>query len=213
MRQVANFQEEALLWARGYRRIAGLDEVGRGPIAGVLTAAAVILPPPPHPPWMRKVRDSKQVTARVREYLFSCLQGYAQASGIGHVTPQEVDDLGITEACRLAMTRALEQIQPAPDFLLIDFLDLPHLSILQRPIPGGDATCLSIAAASIVAKVTRDRLMEELDGLYPGYGFACHKGYATRAHLHNLELLGPCPLHRRSFAPVGRLLGRNGYAP
>ena len=194
--------EEAVLLREGYALVAGLDEVGRGPLAGPVVAGVAILPPKLSGKWVGLVRDSKQMTRTERDHVLPYLREKAMALEVGICTSQEVDGLGIVGATRLAMKRALDSLALLPQFLLLDALDLPAVRIPQKPIIHGDALCLSIAAASVVAKVTRDRIMEEQDALYPAYGFARHKGYATGEHLRNLRAMGPCPIHRRSFAPV-----------
>jgi len=200
------FDGERELNAQGYRLIAGLDEVGRGTIAGPVFAAAVILPLEANIPWLPLVRDSKQLSPRRREYIFKLIQQTNVAIGIGVVPHTDIDKRGIVKATRLAMSRAIDQLPFAPDFLLIDALALPEVSLPQRSIVHGDQLSLSIACASIVAKVSRDRYMVELDSLHPGYGLARHKGYATKEHLLCLQQLGPCSIHRQSFAPVRRLI-------
>ena len=200
------FDGERELNAQGYRLIAGIDEVGRGTIAGPVFAAAVILPLEANIPWLPLVRDSKQLSPRRREYLFKLMQQAGIVMGIGVVPHTDIDKRGIVKATQLAMSRAVDQLPFAPDFLLIDALALPEVSLPQRSIVHGDQLSLSIACASIVAKVSRDRYMVELDSLHPGYGLARHKGYATKEHLRCLQQLGPCSIHRQSFAPVRRLI-------
>ncbi len=202
------FDQESELYDQGYRFIAGIDEVGRGAIAGPVAAAAAILPYQANMPWISLVRDSKQLSPLKREYLFELIQASGIAIGVGMVSQDEIDDKGIVRATQMAMRIAIEQLSPPPDFLLIDALSLPELSLPQKGIIHGDQLCISIACASIVAKVRRDHYMIELDTLYPGYGLARHKGYATRKHLLSLQQLGPCPIHRQSFSPIRRLLGR-----
>ena len=194
--------EENGLCARGYRLVAGVDEAGRGALAGPVVAAAVILPPSPDFPWLKSVRDSKEVTPARRESLFDLIKQEAIAVSVGIIPPQTIDVIGILNATRIAMCHAVEQLACPPDYLLIDFLRLPQLRISQKPIVHGDKLCLSIACASIIAKVTRDRIMVELDQLHPGYGLANHKGYGTRLHVSCLHRHGPSPIHRHSFAPV-----------
>lgn len=208
MAQGPDLREEMALFAAGYRYIAGLDEAGRGCWAGPVVAGAVVLPldQPDLPQLLEGVRDSKQLTPRQRERLFGTIRSTALAVGVGIVPPDMIDELGIVPATRQAMGLAILQLGLVPDFLLIDFLNLPELSIPQRSIASGDAQSLSIAAASIVAKVTRDRWMVQLDGQYPGYGFASHKGYGTRQHRESLAHLGPSPVHRLSFAPMKLML-------
>lgn len=193
---------EKSLAEQGYQLVAGIDEVGRGALAGPVVAAAVVLPCDPDSPWLSLVRDSKQLTPRRREALFPRIQEVAVAIGIGMVPAEEIDIHGIFKATRLAMEQAASRLSCSPHFLLIDGMSLPGLPLLQKKVIGGDGLCLSIACASIIAKVTRDRLMVEFDGLYPGYGLAKHKGYGTREHLSNLRQLGPSPIHRHSFTPV-----------
>jgi ribonuclease HII len=183
----------------GYRRIAGVDEVGRGPLAGPVVAAAVILP---FRCRLIGVNDSKQLSERARERFYIAIRERAVATGIGWADVAEIDQLNILEATRLAMRRALEQLVPPPDYVLIDAVSLPGVSIPVRPIIKGDSLSISIAAASIVAKVTRDRLMASYHDTFPEYGFVSHKGYGTAEHLERLARHGPCSIHRRSFAPV-----------
>ncbi|MSQ11332.1 MAG: ribonuclease HII [Dehalococcoidia bacterium] len=197
---------ERQAWAEGHRRVAGLDEVGRGPLAGPVVAGAVVLPYPVPERLLRcGIRDSKQLSPQARARLAPLIREHAVGAGVGLATSEEIDELGIVWATRQAMLRALESLAVRPDLLLIDALPLPQAGIPFRAIIHGDALCLSIAAASIVAKVARDRMMVEMDAEHPGYGFARHKGYGTAEHLASLARLGPTPQHRRTFAPV-RLL-------
>lgn len=201
--------ENGILTQFGLTFIAGLDEAGRGALAGPVTAAAVILPLNDVRllEKLQNVNDSKQVTAVMRETLFSRITEHALAYGIGAVPAEVIDGIGIVPATKLAMVTAVSQLTPAAQFLLIDGrIRLQSLPTPQQPIIRGDAQSLSIAAASILAKVSRDRLMIELDAHYPQYGFARHKGYGTPQHLAALERHGPCPLHRHSFAPIKRPL-------
>jgi ribonuclease HII len=195
---------EAELWSAGYRVVAGVDEVGRGPWAGPVVAAAVILPPEPAAlaPLLGHVDDSKRLTALQRENSFNVIQQVALAIGVGRVEAGAIDRIGIAAATKQAMRQALDLLAPHPDFVLLDFLTLPDLLLPQRGVPHGDAHSLSVAAASVVAKVTRDRWMVEQEAIYPGYGFARHKGYGTAEHRAALVRLGPCVLHRLSFAPL-----------
>ncbi len=194
--------EEMKLRAQGYRLIAGIDEVGRGALAGPVVAAAVILPFPSDSPWLSQVKDSKQLSPAKRQLLFGYIGEIAVAVGVGMVRCEVIDDRGIAMATRLAMKLAVGKLSPAPESLLIDYIRLPEVPLPQKGITNGDELCLSIACASIMAKVTRDRLMVEYDSIYPGYGLANHKGYGTRTHLANLHRLGPSPIHRRSFQPL-----------
>ena len=203
---VPSFAEEELLAAQGYQLIAGVDEVGRGALAGPVMAAAVILPVGMNFPWMEQVRDSKQLRPGTREVLCQYIREAAISVGTGISSHEEIDALGIAKATRLAMKMAVEQLSPVPQYLLIDYIKLPEVPLLQRSLVNGDGRCFSIACASIVAKVTRDRLMAELDGVYSGYGFAQHKGYGTGQHLACLRRLGLCPIHRKSFRPLRSLV-------
>lgn len=195
---------ERLLLDRGHRTIAGVDEVGRGSWAGPVVAAAVVLPL--HEPSvlhaLRHVRDSKQLTATERDRLAGEVRHVATAIGVGWASHRAVDDLGIAEANRLAMERAVVALGRQADALLIDYVRVPRLSVPQACIPRGDSESLSIAAASIIAKVFRDGWMLQLDPAFPQYGFARHKGYGTPEHRLALSEHGPCSVHRRSFRPV-----------
>ena len=183
--------------------VAGLDEVGRGAWAGPEVAAAVVLPldDPTLTERLARVRDSKLMTAAEREAAVPLIREAALAVGVGVVAVEDVDRLGILNATKTAMQQALDQLTPSPHALLLDAVTLP-CDLPQRAFPRADRLCLSVAAASVVAKVTRDRLMVTYDAVYPGYGFGRHKGYGTAAHAQALQALGVCPLHRRSFAPV-----------
>ena len=201
--------EEWSLCTQGYALVAGLDEVGRGCWAGPVVAAAVVLPMDRlrlEPDLLAGVDDSKRLSARRREAAAGRVWEVALGVGIGLASPALVDALGIVGATRLAMRRALGQLPLVPDFLLVDGLLRLSLSWPQRALVHGDARCLSIAAASVVAKVHRDALMRGWAADYPAYGFAQHKGYGTPQHARALAHCGPCPLHRRSFAPVARRL-------
>jgi ribonuclease HII len=199
---------ELRLWAEGYRRIAGLDEAGRGAWAGPVVAAAVILPPedPELGQVLAGVRDSKQLTAAQREACLRIIEEHVLAWGIGAVSSAEIDAQGIVPATRKAMALALRSLPIPADYLLIDYVQLPDLQLPQHSLPKGDVHVLSIAAASIVAKVSRDRMMHELGTQVPGYGFAQNKGYGTAQHRSVLAALGPSTAHRLSFAPL-RALG------
>ena len=195
---------EQTLWQADLLFVAGLDEAGRGAWAGPVTAAAVILPPD-HPALMKQlegVRDSKQMTARQREHWADCIRFVAYAWGVGWATCQEIDQFGILPATRLAMQRAVSALPCQPQHLLLDAVRLPALPVPQTPLIKGDARCLSIAAASVLAKTARDAHMRDLELLYPGYGFAFHKGYGTAIHQEALHRLGPCEIHRRTYEPI-----------
>ena len=187
----------------GYRRIAGLDEAGRGPLAGPVVAAAVVLPTRCR---LIGCDDSKQLSESERERLYQVVVERAVGIGVGSASHDEVDRLNILEATRLAMHRAVAALSPLADCLLIDAVTLPGCAIPIRSIIKGDALSLSIAAASIVAKVTRDRLMAEYHRLYPQYNFLSHKGYGTEEHVKQLAVHGPCPIHRKTFAPVAQVI-------
>ena len=197
-----SFIEEELLEAQGYQLIAGIDEAGRGALAGPVVAAAVILPRQVNAPWLAEVRDSKKLTPGRRELFFHHIHEIAVSIGIGAAPHYLVDAGGIIKATRLAMKLAIERLSPPPQSLLIDYMSLPEVRLPQKGITNGDNLCLSIACASIIAKVARDQLMVEFDRIYPGYGLAQHKGYGTRQHFACLSRLGPCPIHRQSFRPV-----------
>ncbi|MDA0770519.1 MAG: ribonuclease HII [SAR202 cluster bacterium Casp-Chloro-G4] len=202
------YKEEASLLGQGYSLIAGLDEVGRGPLAGPVVAGVAILAPNPRGKWLGLIRDSKQLSAAQREVALDHLREHALALEVGVCSSTEVDSIGIAPATRLAMSRALDALHLNPQFLLLDAFPLPEVALPQKAIVGGDSLCYSIAAASIVAKVTRDRMMTQADEVYPGYGFARHKGYGTRAHFDSLKSLGPCKIHRFSFAPIKYMKGK-----
>lgn len=195
--------EEKALRLKGFHYIAGIDEVGRGPLAGPVVAAAIILPPKiKRKPWVDDIKDSKLLSPVQRERLVNNIKDISVSFGIGMVSSQIIDIQGIAKATRLAMKYAVEQLSPGPDYLLIDYVKLPEVSLPQKGVVDGDSICFSIACASIIAKVARDHLMIELDAVYPGYGLANHKGYGTKQHLECLQRLGPCPIHRHSFHPV-----------
>jgi ribonuclease HII len=193
--------EEFELEARrcGYRHIAGVDEAGRGPLAGPVVAAAVILSVRCR---LAGVDDSKRLSEGERERLYAAILEKAVGVGIGSADAGEIDSLNILESTRLAMRRAIENLAPSPDYLLIDAVTLPAVRVPARPIIKGDALSISIAAASIVAKVTRDHLMAAYHNTFPQYNFLSHKGYGTQEHLRRLADYGPCAIHRRTFAPV-----------
>jgi ribonuclease HII len=211
--RLPNLDEEDKLKAQGYELIAGIDEVGRGALAGPVVAGAVILPHPASLTWFGLVRDSKELNSRKRESLFDLINMETVAVGIGIVPPQVIDSVNILRATKLAMMEAVEKLPKQPNFLLIDRVTLSQCPIPQRGITRGDKLCLSIACASIIAKVTRDRMMEEFDRIYPGYGFAQHKGYGTGEHMSCLRKLGPSPIHRLYFAPVRNIITSQGSGP
>jgi ribonuclease HII len=198
-----SLKHETLLRAKGHNLIAGIDEAGRGPLAGPVVAGAAILPPK----FRHKVlRDSKLLSAAQRERLYDELTGRGDIVwSVAVVATEEVDRLNILRATYLAMTLAVESLQQIPDHVLIDGRPVPGFPIIHTALVDGDNLSFSIAAASVIAKVTRDRLMLDFDRQFPNYGFAQHKGYSTALHLERLRLHGPCPIHRRSFLPVQQM--------
>jgi ribonuclease HII len=200
-----SFERE--FWARGLRFVAGVDEAGRGPLAGPVVAAAVILPA--H--WaesgceqtLLKLNDSKQLTEAQREAFFTILTAHPEIRfGIAIVDAKTIDRINILQATHRAMNEALAQLSPPPEHTLVDGLRVKSIPFPQTALVKGDARSYSIAAASVLAKVTRDRLMRDFDRQFPHYGFAGHKGYGTAAHLEAIAAHGPCPIHRKSFAPL-----------
>ncbi len=189
----------------GHRLIAGIDEAGRGAWAGPVVAAAVILDPA-EAAALDGVNDSKQLSPRQRDKLYQVISDHCIAYGIGQGSVAEIDSIGILPATRLAMMRAVAALSPQPDALIIDAVRLPQVNKPQAVFNFADSISLSVAAASIMAKVTRDRWLIELDTQYPAYGFARHKGYGTRIHQAALQSIGPCAIHRRSFKPISALL-------
>jgi len=197
----APFRYEAQAWRAGLARVVGIDEAGRGPLAGPVVAAAVIFSPDRR---VRGLADSKLLTPERRTELYGEIHTRALAVGVGIVDHETIDRINILEATRVAMMTALGGLGIIPELVITDFVALRGLSCPQRNLIDGDQRCASVAAASIVAKVTRDRIMLEADTKFPEYGFARHKGYATADHLAALDRYGPCPLHRRTFAGVWR---------
>jgi ribonuclease HII len=202
MRNHPNLQFERALWESGIRFVAGLDEAGRGALAGPVAVGAVILPNDSNLSLtLSGVRDSKQMTPLERESAAPRIKEAALTWGVGFASPEEIDLLGIVAATRFAALRALESLSLVPAYLLTDFrLELPELDISQTALVKGDALCLSIAAASVLAKTARDELMRGLDSLHPGYGLGKHKGYGTPAHRLALKRLGMSAVHRKTFA-------------
>lgn len=208
MKGQADLRYEYRLWARGYLAVAGLDEAGRGAWAGPVVAGAVILPADRFDlaRALSGVNDSKQLTAAQREALVARILRVAVAAAVGQASHAEIDAQGIVPATRLAMQRALEALPTPPDALLTDAMRLPAVHVPVYKLIRGDQRALSVAAASILAKVARDRLMDELDARYPEYGFCEHKGYGTALHRQQLRVFGVSPVHRRTFAPVRAFL-------
>lgn len=197
----ARYWYEGQAWRSGLARVAGLDEAGRGPLAGPVVAAAVIIDPARR---IRGLADSKLLPPERREELYQLIHARALAVAVSVIDHLTIDRVNILEATRLAMRRALDALPVPPELVITDFVPLPALACPQRNLVDGDARCATVAAASIVAKVTRDRIMLEADAQFPEYGFARHKGYATPDHLAALDRFGPCPIHRRSFSGVWR---------
>lgn len=207
--ETPNLSEEQSLVARGFRRIAGIDEAGRGSWAGPLVAAAVCLPPPEADlmRFLEGVTDSKQLSASRRAALYHRILECALDVGLGVVSSATIDCIGLARSGELAMAWAVDDLSGSPDCLLIDAFTLRGCPLPQRAIIRGDSRSLSIAAASIVAKVTRDRLMDAADRVYPGYRFGLNKGYGTEAHRKALRERGPCQYHRRTYGPIRALEG------
>lgn len=192
LKEMSVYEEEYA----AYQSICGIDEVGRGPLAGPVVAGAVILPKDVQ---ILYLNDSKKLSEKKREMLYDEIMEKAVATGIGMVSPARIDEINILQATYEAMRMAIADLNVRPDILLNDAVTIPEVDIKQVPIIKGDAKSVSIAAASIIAKVTRDRLMAEYDKIMPGYDFAKNKGYGTKAHIEGLKKLGPCPIHRETF--------------
>jgi ribonuclease HII len=204
---IDRFEFERVLWTQGVTRVAGVDEAGRGPLAGPVVAAAAILPSKwaesGLPRELEGLNDSKQLTTTQREKFFAFITNCGEIEfGIAQVDAALIDEINILQATHRAMNDALAQLQPAPEHALVDGRPVKTMRVPQTAIVQGDARSYSIAAASVLAKVTRDRLMLEFDRQWPVYGFAGHKGYGTAQHLAAIAAHGPCPIHRRSFAPL-----------
>jgi ribonuclease HII len=210
MRAPPDLATERALWRDGFGFLAGIDEVGRGPLAGPVAAGAVILPQIPRITgrfrWLTRVRDSKQLLPAAREELSGYIWEHSLAAGVAFVPVAVIDRIGIAEASRQAWLGAIAELVIKPAHLLLDAFRLPACRLPQTPIIGGDEKIMSIACASIIAKVARDRLMAEEHAEHPGYGFVTNKGYATPEHFAALDRLGPCRLHRRSFSPVREMV-------
>ena len=203
-RLLAMYQYEEQAAAQGYRSIAGVDEAGRGPLAGPVSVAAVILPPYLLLP---RLNDSKKLSAKVREELYDEIMDKALAVKQVFVSPEEIDSVNILQATMEGMCQAVQKLAQSADYVLIDAVKLRQLPLPQLALIKGDAKSASIAAASIIAKVSRDRLMEEYDHQYPEYGFGSHKGYGTAEHIAAVRKYGPCPIHRMTFEPI-RTIGK-----
>ena len=198
---------EKMACRQGYRAVAGIDEAGRGPLAGPVVAAAVILPEGCQ---IEGVNDSKKLTESKRNFLFDLIMEQAVSVGVGLSDSQTVDRINILQATLRAMESAVAELAPSPDCLLIDGISRTSLNVYQKTVKKGDSLSCSIAAASIIAKVTRDRLMEAFDKEYPGYGFAAHKGYGAKTHLEAIRRLGPTPIHRLTFRGVKEHVNNEG---
>ena len=202
-----DFSLEQELHRQGFPLVAGVDEAGRGPLAGPVVAAAVVFPEnmEASESWLSRLDDSKRLSPRQREQAVELVKTHALAIGVAQVDAPEIDRMGIGHACIQAMLEAVRQLSLAPSYLLLDYVPMRECRIPFRTLVGGDGLSLSIAAASNVAKVTRDRLMRDADLTYPGYAFDRNKGYGTPQHMAGLRENGPCPIHRRSFNPVRAL--------
>ncbi len=206
-----NLDKEQELFQSGYKLIAGIDEAGRGPLAGPVVAACVTIGQDfsISPEELELIRDSKKLSAKQREKAFALIKERSTAVTIGVASHQTIDRINILQATFLAMKKAIDQTAVAPDYILVDGnLRIPRLKISQETIIQGDSKIFCIAAASIIAKVSRDYLMDELDKKYPGYNFSQHKGYGTKLHLAKIMEHGPSPIHRRSFAPIKDMFGK-----
>lgn len=202
-----NIDTEKQLMAQGYPLVGGVDEVGRGPLAGPVVAACVVFDfsQPLDLESLTAVNDSKKLSAKKRQELFGLIKKQAVAVEVALVSSQQIDKINILQASLLAMRKSINKLTPKPNFVLVDGkFSVPNLAMPQTAIIDGDAKIFSIAAASIIAKVSRDWLMTEYDLKYPGYGLAQHKGYGTKLHLERLKALGPSPIHRLSFAPLSK---------
>lgn len=200
-----HLNHEKALWVNGALWIAGIDEAGRGALAGPVVAAAVILPKNLGiESKLQGVRDSKQMTAIQREIWKKSIMNFAVSYGIGSASAKEIDELGILPATKAAASRAVDALAISPDCLLLDYLNLSQVPVPQISLVKGDVYSLSVASASILAKTARDAILRNFDIQYPGYGFAKHKGYGTKKHIEMIRVLGPSPVHRMSFAPISK---------
>jgi len=203
-----DLKEEQNIFRRGYKLIGGIDEAGRGPLAGPVVAACVVLGPEfKINKELKIIKDSKKLTAKKREELFNVIQDNFVEIGIGVCDQKTIDRINILQASFLAMKKAIGVLKQKPEFVLLDGgFTIPNTSYAQKNIINGDSLIFSIAAASIIAKVTRDRIMRKMHEIYPQYGFFQHKGYGTQLHIERLRQYGPCPIHRASFKPVRNLI-------
>ena len=205
--RIPTLSEEKILWKQVFVLVAGVDEVGRGALAGPVAAAAVILPPKVHSTILKDIRDSKLLTAKTRERLAKAINKLAVCTAIGMGPSRIIDSIGILNATRLAMKKAIDSLDSKPDSILIDYLTLPGFDGPEKGVVDGDTRCISIACASIIAKVARDAIMVRFETIYPGYNLAGNKGYCTPEHVGLFEKLGPSPIHRLSFHPKRLLAG------
>lgn len=197
-----NFNEEKKLWKKGFKIVVGLDEAGRGPLAGPVVAAAVFVKPNSKI-LLKRINDSKKLSEKQRDFFYEILTNHKDIKwGVGVVSEKTIDEINILEATKLAMIKSFKKLNP--DFLLLDGNFAVNSIVRQKSIVKGDQKVFSISAASIIAKVTRDRIMEKFHKKYPLYGFNNHKGYPTEAHFANLDKFGPCKIHRKTFWPVSR---------
>ncbi len=208
---VPDFSREEKLHKKGYKNIAGIDEVGRGPLAGPVVAAAVVFSGGPSINELIRIgiRDSKMLSSKKRSYLYEKIIEQCDDWAVSIISEEIIDEINILQATKLAMVKAVESLKIKPDFLLIDGnFTLESFPVSQLAIPKADQNVFSVSAASVLAKVTRDRILVEFDGQYPEYGFAKHKGYGTKEHMDALNKKGPCKIHRKSFSPVGKLFSK-----
>jgi ribonuclease HII len=203
--QNADYKEEASLLNRGFNSVAGVDEVGRGTVAGPLVVGIAVLAHNPSGNWLTSIKDSKLLSSKKRVSALETLQDKKSLMATGSSSPNEIDKFGIVKATSLATNRAISALGKMPDILLVDGFTLPGITLQQKPIIKGDRKCLSIAAASIIAKVTRDEFMKQQHDIYPDYGFDSNKGYLTKTHSQAIQKHGPCAIHRYSFEPISSI--------
>ena len=203
--QNADYKEEASLLNNGFNSVAGVDEVGRGTVAGPLVVGIAILPYNPTGNWLTLIKDSKLLSSKKRVIALETLNNKQSLTATGSASPSEIDKIGIVKATSLATNRAISALGKTPDVLLVDGFRLTGITLKQKPIVKGDRKCLSIAAASIVAKVTRDEFMNQQHKIYPAYGFDSNKGYLTKKHTEAIRSHGPSPIHRYSFEPISSM--------
>ena len=203
--QNADYKEEAKLLNDGFKSVAGVDEVGRGTVAGPLVVGIAVLPNNPSGNWLTSIKDSKLLSSKKRVSALETLYNKKSLMATGSSSPNEIDKFGIVKATSLATNRAISALDRPPDVLLVDGFTLPGITLKQKAIVKGDRKCLSIAAASIIAKVTRDEFMKQQHEIYPDYGFDSNKGYLTKTHAQAIQKHGPCAIHRYSFEPISSI--------